>query len=224
MPSAIDPTQPPSGSATTAGVRANMAAAKSEIEALQTAQDYGTVHTSPGAASGYISSGAHPTGHYSQTLIATANRQYFVPFRMDFDKTIDEIATFVSAAAASSKFRLGIYSVLNTGMPGELLAETADMDSTTTGLKAASITPLQLQTGWYYLSILHDAGATFFASDNYYASTSPLGFSTDGYKNNVSAYAAITPGWTAMQTPAPSITMAPTGDYAMPLIFLGTTP
>lgn len=224
MASSIDPAQPPSGSATTAGVRANMLAAKSEIEALQAGYALDVIHPAPGSSTGYIYSGAHLISSYPGSLVAVPNRHYFAPFRLDFKKNINAIAAIIETIAAASKFRLGIYSVLASGLPGSLLAETGDLDSTTTGLKTGSITPLQLLPGWYYLSLLHNEGAAFTNLDSYQMPATPLGFSSTTKHNNIFAHADIAAGWTSMPASAAAITMSPESPYSPPLIFLGLAP
>lgn len=64
--------------------------------------------------------------------------------------TVDRLAVEVTTGAASSVMRLGIYSDDGDGFPGDLLAETADLDTSTTGVKAGTIS-LAISGGLYWL-------------------------------------------------------------------------
>lgn len=65
MPSAIDPTQPPQGQATTAAIRANFAAAKAEILALQAQAGAFAQPTVGGTADAIIITNVNPITSYA---------------------------------------------------------------------------------------------------------------------------------------------------------------
>lgn len=83
------------------------------------------------------------------------NTIYLVPFEMKAKQTFTSIEFKISAAAASSFTRLGVYTAGQDGFPLNLLVDSGAIDSSTTGIKSATI-DLDLSPGLYYFASLSD--------------------------------------------------------------------
>lgn len=73
------------------------------------------------------------------TIAQAANRNTIAPFCPAFDLTIDQVAISVSTAVASSLAKVVIYSADADGRPSTILAESADIDCSTTGTKTTAL-------------------------------------------------------------------------------------
>lgn len=163
----------------------------------------------PAANSGYITSGHDAAAGASSAVVLVANRLYLTPFRLDHENSITGLSASVSTAVASTKFRLGLYAVLSTGLPGALLAQTADLLSDTTGNKLGTITQTRYPPGWYFVGLLCNGAPTVISNSYQYHTETPLGNgNATGYLWAYNyAYAAITAGWTVLPDPAPAVSL-----------------
>jgi len=101
----------------------------------------------------------------STTLALAENRQYFLPFYLTEDRSINTIGYNVTTAASSGSASVGIYNtqvVNGISMPYQLLTSATGMNITTTGIMTATPAPsITLRVGvLYWASILVTANVT----------------------------------------------------------------
>ena len=83
---------------------------------------------------------------------------YLVPIFIPTDMTIDRIGIEVTAAAASSTIRLGLYTY-NAGAPGTLIADFGTVSSATTGLKELTVSQA-VSSGIVYAAYRYNGSLT----------------------------------------------------------------
>ena len=83
------------------------------------------------------------------TLAGAANRMDIFPFIPRDDITLARLAINVTTLIAGELGKLVVYSTDATGRPASLLLETADLDFSTAGVKAATVA-LTLRRGISY--------------------------------------------------------------------------
>lgn len=107
----------------------------------------------------FLTSAGRSAGQSPQGL--GINLVSYVPFLLRSGATVVALAYSVTAAVASSVMRLGIYTVNEKGYIGKLLATTADIDTSATGVKVGTLaTPITLPPGDYYTAVVASAGIT----------------------------------------------------------------
>lgn len=91
----------------------------------------------------------------------TAGTLYGVPFCLASSALITGAILSVITAAATSTARIGIYRLTANLEPGGLIAQTLDMDTTTTGIKsyAWGTGTRRFPAGYYYLAVLSNGGS-----------------------------------------------------------------
>ncbi len=100
-------------------------------------------------APGWFSTVDIPTG--DSTLVTVAGTLVVGAFPVDVGATFDQVSIEVTATGVGSTFRAGIYADTGTGLPGNLFAELANLDTASaTGVIVAAIT-LTLPPGMYWL-------------------------------------------------------------------------
>lgn len=113
----------------------------------------------------------------SNTAGIDSSHVNMAPCLIPAGRSIYEIRFNVATAAASSIARVGIISVTPDGQPNRLLAESADIDTSTTGYKSASITPVFFATDELVMAwISCDSSIDIFAVDRRFASQPSEGF------------------------------------------------
>lgn len=116
---------------------------------------YGSGSSGVSYSPGHLTIGAYFTTYGDSvpvTLAVPADRQFFVPFYVGYDRTAGAVAVYVNTPTASSNVRLGIYENDN-GKPGALLIDGGSVSTSTTGNKPAVMSQA-LPAGWYWLSAL----------------------------------------------------------------------
>ena len=90
----------------------------------------------------------------------TANRIYAVPYISGRGGTLDRITFRVTGSAASSTMRMGIYTnnADDTIYPGNLLADLGTVATTSTGMKAITISRALSASQLYWLVFVNDHG------------------------------------------------------------------
>ena len=115
------------------------------------------------AAGDYALSTTGAGGAATGTLAGAANRMDLFPFIPRDDITLDRLAVNVTTLIAGALGKIVVYSSDATGRPGPLLLETADLDFSTAGVKAATVA-LTLRRGvTCWLGIRHSSTATLSA-------------------------------------------------------------
>lgn len=87
----------------------------------------------------------------------TANRLYAFPFVVGRTATLDRIAINVTTAASGSKARCGIYDTNDNGYPYNLVVDSGELDSGTTGIKSTTISQ-SLPGGHLYWLVVVSSG------------------------------------------------------------------
>lgn len=102
----------------------------------------------------------HMTVHSASSTGYTcvANRMVYMPFMLATSAEVDALGVRVGTGVAATNLRLGLYDVGANGHPNKLLGETAALASATTGVDVIGTigTPVRLQPGWYFLTVVSD--------------------------------------------------------------------
>jgi hypothetical protein len=83
------------------------------------------------------------------TLAGVADRLSLYSFTPPRDLAIDQVAINVTTLLAASNAKVVVYSALPSGLPGDRIVETGNLDCATTGFKAANVS-LNLLAGQPY--------------------------------------------------------------------------
>jgi len=138
--------------------------------------------------------------HANVTLVA--DRMYYIPFWYIYEGLVDAIACNVQVAAGTLA-RIGIYEYDSDGNPGDILIESADIDSSTTGIKVSTFTSQIRRPGWYYHGIMCDGAAAFRGEDyNYTNPCNPVGCVNTTWRESGVLYEDIASGWTTLPATA----------------------
>lgn len=126
-----------------------------------------------------------PTGHYlSQGFIfgsgggVTVLAAYtsYVPVVVRGPATINQLRTNIATASATASVAMALYEAdPATGLPGAVLAETAEISMSTTGWKNADV-DVAVEAGLYYIGVRHvgTGGAPLGWSGAFWPSTSTV--------------------------------------------------
>ena len=137
------------------------------------------------------------------SIAVTVDRCYWVPFRMSMQRPLAAIRFRVSVGAAGVG-RLGLYNMLVTGEPGALIAQSGDIDVSSNGVLAWTLSPaVSRPPGWYYLAMAFKVAPTinaFFAN----MMESPLGADSTRVLFRSHKHTLLTGGWSALPDPAPT--------------------
>lgn len=161
------------------------------------AAGYATMRIKAGGFRATQDFGGPPT-----TVSVLSNRIYAQPFTVDRAISLTQLSAEVTTLSAGNKFRLGIYGNALVGsfnQPGALLIETADISTTTTGVKTSAAV-IALSPGViYWAAILCNTGAGFrcYAFSEFPIQWFGRSGTTSNNPDNHLGY-AVTPGWTVM--------------------------
>ena len=95
------------------------------------------------------------------TVPPSGNFLFYAPIRIDKAQSFDRIGTEIVTAAASGLTRLGIYNCDTDLQPTSLIVDSGDLDSSTTGVKSATIS-VTLQPGRYLLAMVNNSNGIAF--------------------------------------------------------------
>jgi hypothetical protein len=132
------------------------------------------------------------------TLPGFADRMEIAPFMFPRDVTIDRLAVVVSTGVASAQGKIVLYAVDASGLPADLIHESAALDFSTTGSKTAPV-DLSFTTGqlvWW--GVRHSSTATIRALSA--GGALPLPYASPGDNGP----ATVLRRTLAFATPAPS--------------------
>jgi hypothetical protein len=119
-------------------------------------------------------------GTNAATLIGAANRIVLAPFYTSIPLAIDQLGLRVTSAGGTCK--IVVYSTDSNGWPDELLLETGDIDTSSTGAAYVSASYTFLSGVQYWLGVRYSASVTIGAIN--VSSSVNLGLSS----NNATAY------------------------------------
>jgi len=121
------------------------------------------------------------------------------PARFNHFTTVSKAYVEVTTAAGT-KMRIGIYTDGGGASfrPGKLLAETGDIDTSTTGVKSATLSAtVFLRPGWYWLGFIADGDPTLRTFSGTTGDGCEFRGTTGVYGQNIHR-GAYTTGWTSM--------------------------
>lgn len=137
------------------------------------------------------------------------------PFLLLGRMRVDALSAYCSVGAAAT-VRLGLYACGSDGYPDARIAQTADIDASSTGSKVGAITPVTIPPGWYYTALASKGNAypSFYAwattQNRHYT---PLGLAVRSVTKSI-------PGWTDLpaQITSPGTMGNANGDFAIALV------
>lgn len=102
----------------------------------------------------------------SETI--TANRVYYLAFKLEVDGLFDAFAVDIRTAAGTgaNKIHFALYDRGPHGGPGKRVISAEDMDPSVTGTIVSTFTETRLKAGWYWVSMWSDVGPQFSAPQN----------------------------------------------------------
>jgi len=121
---------------------------------------------------------------------------YYVSVAGLYDKSYIRIYT-----TSGVKMRVALWDINTKGLPGVKLAETNNIDTSTTGEKIGSfIAPIYLPLGWVLFCLLSSGSPSIDGMRNAGGTvSSPLGDkSSGGFDSNSGYKVAVTSGWTSI--------------------------
>ncbi len=162
----------------------------------------------------------HWSTYQSGWLAVTANRLYVIPFKVDSAYDINGFHIDMNTAgAASTKARIGLYRMKSDGQPGELIVETADVDtSVAAAVLSPSVTQTRIYPGWYYVGLVCSGTPTFQAYPSSAYGMNPMGIENGtvsmlpivmGYKS-IAGWSALPASPTGLNTISPGASAVPT--------------
>lgn len=153
------------------------------------------------------------------TILMTADQLALVPVLYTQAGLVSAMKVYVTTPVAATKARVGLYELDSAGAPGRKIAESGDLDTTTSGMKSSAVTAVRVRPGWYYLATIA-SGAVGFNKFNdgsgWRCGVSPAGTSATG--NAIfGLFDTLAAGWTTLPDPA-----VVDGDYfaACPAVLL----
>lgn len=157
-----------------------------------------------------LSSRGIPSGHITQgtpggTQATGANKLRLTPFLLEIPIMATGMRIEITTAAASSKARMGLYEMKTNGLPGNLLFETSDVDTSTTGFKTGTATAKFFPAGWYWSACGGDNASVVFRrhlQGGY--RPSPMGGNSSTAASDSCMIYSLTGGWTTLPTADPS--------------------
>ena len=158
---------------------------------------------------GYLTSAVATTG------LPIEDRLYYVPFIPHRTVYVSELAIDIFTGQASNTTRIGIYDSSGTDfVPDALLAESGDLDTTSTGVKSYVISPtIKLTAGLvYWVAAATQSGGGTVATHyliGAVAENTGLGYSSAvnafTTKADFAAYQDLAAAWTALPDPAGTV-------------------
>ncbi len=169
------------------------------------------------ATAGKILSSAHHLITASASYTVTANQLILFPAYFDVSSVLTNFVLNISTAVAASKARVGLYEVDADGEPGALIVQSADIDTTTTGVKTPTIASLAWVPRWCYVGVMANAAVGFYAYGTR-LSNGPVGLNAF-HEHTPWVYDDVTAGWTVL--PDPPIVDGRVSSYiATPMVML----
>jgi hypothetical protein len=144
----------------------------------------------------------------SAAVTLVANRLYVVPFLLTSVIELASLIARVGTGVAATNIRLGLYRCGRDGFPSELIAETAALASTTSGVDiSGSVTPVRLTPGWYFTGMVSDGAPIVGRLDGGVHLSNPLGQAASNCMVEASNFTA-TYAFGALPNPCPTTGLA----------------
>jgi hypothetical protein len=151
------------------------------------------------STAGKIISSAHHLATASASYTLTANQLVLFPAYFDVAGSLTNFVLNVSTAVAASKARVGLYEIDTDGEPGELIVQSADIDTTTTGVKTPTIASLVWAPRWCYVGVIANAAVGLYAYGKR-LSNGPVGLNAY-HEHTPWIYDDVTAGWSVLPNP-----------------------
>lgn len=139
-----------------------MEAIGADIKALNSGLNVVSMFASPGVG-GYVSGNQYDNAFKagaSGTLAGVADRIDLAPFFVPLNFTVDRIGVAVSTLVASAQGKCVVYSSNSSGLPTNLIKETAALDFGTTGYRYENWTYTFQKNICYWVGVRHSSTAT----------------------------------------------------------------
>lgn len=157
---------------------------------------------------------AHGDVAISNNKTLVADRIWYVPFLLLHAVETDAMIINVTTAVASTKARVGLYGVGSNGYMTDLIDQTGDIDTTSTGIKVGTFSATRrLAPGWHIFGIVSNGAPAVTAYNAGNATgvigSTPFGTNTaSGPVLIVGRYEGISGGWSVIPTTPNSTTTA----------------
>jgi hypothetical protein len=157
-----------------------------------------------------VSTKGVPSAHISASTpsavqSAGSDKMRMTPFELAFPMVATGIRVEVTTAAASSKGRMALYEVKSNGLPGNIIVETGNIDTTTTGIKTGTFTAKFIHAGTYWSACAQDLSAVAFrrySQGGFRGSVAGGNTSTAAHDSGINH--SLTGGWTTLPTADPT--------------------
>jgi len=157
-----------------------------------------------------VSTKGVPSAHISAstpsaTQSAGSDKMRLTPFELRFPMVATGLRVEVTTATASSKGRMALYENKSNGLPGNIIVETGNIDTTTTGLKTGTFTAKFIHPGTYWSACAQDlSGVVFrrYSQGAFRGSIAGGNTSTAAHDSGINH--SLTGGWTTLPTADPT--------------------
>jgi hypothetical protein len=105
----------------------------------------------------YTLPGVMFTSTYPSVVLA-ANTVYYQSWYLPSSITFDRIATYINASVPSGQIRLGIYNAAANGAPTTLVVDSGVIDTSTGGVKEATVSSTTIGPGMFCLATASNSG------------------------------------------------------------------
>lgn len=146
-----------------------------------------------------------PQANGSTSTSTSVGAMEFHPLPCPFGGAIDQIIANCASANASGQIRLGLYRSNALGLPGALVVDAGVVTAGATGSRAATITPVALDPGLYWMACLGENASGTWTAWQSGSFGAPLGTST-AFGSAITRLAASGVATGAMPDPAPTAT------------------
>lgn len=163
------------------------------------------IDTTNGSGGSFV---PYPWAAGSAALVLVADRMYISNFRLSSRRKVTAFRMRVSTAVAGN-LRMGIYKCGVDGKPAELMLESGDISTGSTGVITWTLATAKIfPPGWYFFAIATKGTAPTVNScalpANHLQAETPVGTDATAVVAITYKYAALSSGWTDLPDPATS--------------------
>ena len=132
------------------------------------------------------------------TYTTVTDRLYLLPVQLPYTGRITGIRAYINAVATvGAKCRMGIYLMGADSRPGDLIYESADISTLSTGAAVETFPAVRLPP-WVYLAFAADGDPVMRSYSSTSAVYSPVGSGNYGVGAFSGVKQSLTSGWTAL--------------------------